>query len=91
MPDNIANRAGKSDFWKSISKAVAQGALSRLYPPFGWDYFLFCQKAKCIIKSAFSRLFAFFTELDLEFPALIANIHEQLNIASIASPNAIIV
>ena len=54
----------------------------------------FCQKANCITKSAFSaffRLFAFFTELDLDFPALIANIHEQLNIASIASPNAIIV
>ena len=27
-------RAGKSDFWKSISKAAAQGALSRLHPPF---------------------------------------------------------
>ena len=28
------SRARKSDFWKSISKAAAQGALSRLYPPF---------------------------------------------------------
>ena len=26
-------RAGKSDFWKSISKAAAQGALNRFYPP----------------------------------------------------------
>ena len=30
----IHNRAGKSEFWKSILKAAAQGALSRLYPPF---------------------------------------------------------
>ena len=26
-------RAGKSDYWKSISKAAAQGALNRFYPP----------------------------------------------------------
>ena len=31
---NITTRAVKSDFWKSFSKAAAQGALSRLYPPF---------------------------------------------------------
>ena len=29
----VNNRAEKSDFWKSISKAAAHGALSRLYPP----------------------------------------------------------
>ena len=29
--DNI--RAGKSDFWKTISKAAAQGDLNRFYPP----------------------------------------------------------
>ena len=32
-PFRIYTRAGKSDFWKSISKADAQGALNRLYPP----------------------------------------------------------
>ena len=32
--DREATRGGKSDFWKSISKAAAQGALSRLDPPF---------------------------------------------------------
>ena len=29
----VSPRARKSDFWKSISKAAAQGALNRLYPP----------------------------------------------------------
>ena len=29
----IRIRAGKLDFWKSISKAAAQGALNRFYPP----------------------------------------------------------
>ena len=29
----VKTRAGKSDFWKSISKAAAQGALNRFYPP----------------------------------------------------------
>ena len=29
----IGFRVGKSDFWKSISKAAAQGALNRFYPP----------------------------------------------------------
>ena len=29
----IAIRAEKSDFWKSISKAAAQGDLNRFYPP----------------------------------------------------------
>ena len=29
----ILIRAGKTDFWKSISKAAAQGALNRFYPP----------------------------------------------------------
>ena len=33
-------RAGKSDFWESISKAAAQGALNRFYPP-------------CIVNAAF--------------------------------------
>ena len=26
--------AEKSDFWKAVSKAAAQGALNRFYPPF---------------------------------------------------------
>ena len=30
---SIPIRAGKSDLWKSISKAAAQGALNRFYPP----------------------------------------------------------
>ena len=30
---SIHIRAGKSDFWKSITKAAAQGALNRFYPP----------------------------------------------------------
>ena len=29
----VVTRAGKSDFWKSILKAAAQGALNRFYPP----------------------------------------------------------
>ena len=32
--DREATRGGKPDFWKSISKAAAQDAFSRLYPPF---------------------------------------------------------
>ena len=32
--NGVQIRAEKSDFWKSISKAAAQGDLNRFYPPF---------------------------------------------------------
>ena len=33
MEKREGNRVGKSDFGKSISKAAAQSALNRFYPP----------------------------------------------------------